>query len=92
MSNDTSITIEATDVSGQKAVRVRGIPCDSSIGELIDSLINRLGLPDTDAEGRPLNFEARLEREGRALRRGEAVGDALADNDRVMLQPEVTAG
>ncbi|NLS93554.1 MAG: hypothetical protein GXX96_15455 [Planctomycetaceae bacterium] len=80
------------DVSGQKKVEVRNVPVDSTIGEVVQGSLPKMGLPNTDVEGRPLNYHARLEREGRHLHASESVGDALRDDDQLVLQPNIQAG
>ena len=99
MSNSTtvaersgSIDLRVADVSGQKHAEARGVPADSTVGELIHGLLTRMNLPRNDVSGRPLTYQARLDREGRHLRASEIVGDALQENDRIVLQPNVDAG
>jgi len=86
------IDLHVSDVSGQKAAEARGVPTDSTVGELIHGLLNRMNLPRNDVGGRPLTYHARLEREGRHLHASEQIGDALQDKDRLVLQPNVDAG
>jgi hypothetical protein len=86
------MTLQASDVSGQKLVNLREVPADASVGELIQGLLGEMNLPETDVEGRPLTYHARLDREGRHLHASERVGDALQHGDRVVLQPNIDAG
>ena len=86
------IGLQVSDVSGQRLHRVRGIPGDSTVGELVQGLLARMHLPRNDAGGRPLTYHARLEREGRHLLASEVVGKALQDEDRLVLQPNIDAG
>ncbi len=86
------LTIRARDVSGQKSARVKNCPPDCSVGELVQGFLARMHLPPNDVEGRALTYSARLEREGRALLGSEVVGEALQDEDRIVLQPNVDAG
>jgi len=86
------IGLQATDVSGQKMVNVKGVPPDSTVGELIQGLLAQMSLPPNDVSGRPLTYHARLEREGRHLHAAERVGDALQTGDQVVLQPNIDAG
>jgi hypothetical protein len=86
------ISLHVRDTSRQKFAKVEA-PFDSTIGELVQGLVNsRMRLPGLDAEGRPLNYHARLEREGRHLHATETVGDALQEDDEIVLQPHITAG
>ncbi len=87
-----SIDLRISDVSGQKSADARGVPADSTVGELIHGLLERMRLPANDVSGRPLTYHARLEREGRHLHAAERIGDALRENDRLVLQPDVDAG
>ena len=86
------IALQASDVSGQKLVNVRGVGADVSVGELIHGLLGEMQLPENDVEGRPLTYHARLDREGRHLHSSELVGQALQEGDRVVLQPNIDAG
>ncbi len=61
------ISLRAWDVSRQKEVQVEDVPADATVGELVSGLLNRMSLPRTDVEGRPMNYHARLEREGRLV-------------------------
>jgi hypothetical protein len=85
------MTISARDVTGQRRTSYE-IPRSSSVNELIDKIGDRMNLLREDAEGRPITWYARHEREGRALHRSELVGDALQDSDEIRLQPEISAG
>ena len=86
------IELRASDVSGQKSFRARGVSGETTIGELVRGLLAKMGLARNDHEGRPLQYRARLEREGRHLRGAETVGAALRADDRIVLQPNVDAG
>ncbi len=86
------IGLQASDVSGQRRVNVRGVSPDSTVGELVKGLLERMRLPRNDSGGRPLTYHARLEREGRHLHDSELVGDALQADDQIVLQPKINAG
>jgi hypothetical protein len=86
------IGLEVSDVSGQKMLSVRELAPDWSVGELVHGLLGRMNLPQQDVSGRPLNYQARLEREGRHLHASERVGDALKSGDHVVLLPNIDAG
>jgi hypothetical protein len=87
-----TLTLRATDVSGQKFARVDSCPPDTSVAELVSGLLGTLQMPSIDADGRPLTYQARLEREGRALLESETVGDAMQEDDEVVLSPSIDAG
>ncbi len=86
------ISLEASDVSGQKVASVKDVPPDATVQELVQGLLARMRLPRNNAQGVPLTYHARLEREGRHLHASERVGDALESEDRIVLQPSVMAG
>jgi hypothetical protein len=79
-------------VSGQKTANVRNVNVHASVGELIHSLVARLGLPPNDPGGEPLTYQILSEREARHLNASELVGDALQQDDVVVLQPNLQAG
>jgi len=87
-----SIGLQVSDVSGQKHANAKGVPLDSTVGELVHGLLGRMNLPHNDVSGRPLTYQARLEREGRHLHASEFVGASLQENDRIVLLPDVDAG
>ncbi|HVO28047.1 MAG TPA: hypothetical protein VMW56_30955 [Candidatus Margulisiibacteriota bacterium] len=87
-----TLGLKVSDVSGQKAVRATAVPLTSTIGELVQGLLAKLGLARHDAEGRPLHYHARLEREGRHLNGSELVGDSVQDGDELTLAPNIEAG
>jgi len=74
-------------------MQMSGIPPDATVGELTRSLLARMELPPNDASGGPVNYQLRLDRDGRHLHAGETVGDlGLQPNDKVRLLPQITAG
>jgi len=84
--------LRVSDVSGQKAARASAVPASFTVGELVQKLIAKMGLARNDVDGHPLNYAARLEREGRHLNGSERVGDALRDDDEIVLTPNIDAG
>jgi hypothetical protein len=87
-----SVNLLAQDVSGQKKVRVSDVSGDSTVRELVQGLLKRMRLMDKDVGGRPIEYRARLEREGRHLHDAELVSDALQSDDQIVLQPKINAG
>jgi hypothetical protein len=87
------LTLCVTDVTGQKKMKVRVASGDTetTVGELIDTLLPRMGLP-LMADGRPLTYSARLDREGRHLQSGERVAEVLREDDELLLSPSINAG
>jgi len=86
------LSLHARAFGGQKDVHVSDVPYDATVGELVQGCVSRMGLPPNDVEGRPLNYHARLEREGRHLHASEVCGEALQEQDEIVLQPHITAG
>jgi len=87
-----TVGLRVSDVSGQKAVRASSVPASLSVAELVQKLIAKMGLSRNDVEGRPLHYQARLDREGRHLHGSETVGDALREDDAITLTPDIDAG
>lgn len=87
-----SLGLRVSDVSGQKSARATGVPVSSTVGELVQGLLAKMGLASSDADGRPLQYYARLEREGRHLNGSELVGDSLQEDDELTLTPNIDAG
>ena len=87
-----TLGLRVSDVSGQRAMRASGVPLHVTVRELVSSLIARMGLDHKDVDGQPLTFQARLAREGRHLHGHETVGDALRDDDEIVLAPNIQAG
>lgn len=87
-----TISLLASDVSGQKKVKAGAVPPDATIGELVQGLLAKMGLATNDAQGHPLTYRALLEREGRHLNGSEIVGDALRQDDHIVLHPNIDAG
>jgi hypothetical protein len=87
-----TLGLRVSDVSGQKAVHASAVPTNFTVGELVQNLIAKMGLARNDVDGQPLNYQARLNREGRHLNGGETVGDSLLEDDEIVLTPNIDAG
>lgn len=87
-----TLDLNVSDVSGQRSVRASAVPASGTVRELVQGLLARMRLPRNDASGRPLTYRARLEREGRHLHGHEQIGEALRDQDALVLQPNIDAG
>jgi len=87
-----AFSVQASDVSGQKTVKVAGVAPQATVGELVKGLVPKMDLPSSDADGRPLSYQVRLEREGRHLHMSEFVGEVLEPGDQIVLQPNIMAG
>jgi len=87
-----AFNLTANDVTGQKKLRVASVPNETTVRELVQGLLARMGLVKTDVAGQPLQYQARLEREGRHLNDSELVTDALQPDDEITLQPRINAG
>lgn len=86
------INLEASDVSGQKRSKASRVPPGYTVGELVEALIDGMRLPRNGANGAPLVYQARLEREGRHLHSSELVGQALREQDHIVLHPNIDTG
>ena len=86
------LELRASDVSGQRTVKVSRVARDLSVGQLVKSVLAKMRLDPSDEAGKPVTYRARLEREGRGLNRSERVGDVLQSDDHIVLQPYVQAG
>ena len=84
--------LEVSDVSGQRRLELNDVPTDATVGEVIDEVLADLNLGSVDVEGRPLTYQARLEREGRHLHASELISEATVTGDRLTLQPNIDAG
>jgi hypothetical protein len=87
-----TLRLEVNDASRQKRLTVEEVPQDATVGEVVQNLLAELGLPVEDADGRPLSYQALLEREQRHVHATERVGDALLPDDRLTLHPNIQAG
>ncbi len=84
--------IHVSDTSGQKTAQVNFVNPDSTVGELVDDLVNELSLARTDVAGRPLTYHALSEELGRHLHASERVADAVQTGAHIVLAPNVVAG
>lgn len=87
-----TIALRVSDVTGQRAVRAPAVPSTMVVHDLVQGLIARMGLARNDLDGREMHYQARLSREARHLRGSETVGDALRDDDEIVLTPDIDAG
>ena len=86
------LRIQVHDASRQKQLMVEDIPNDATVGEIVQQLLDELGLPVRDADGEPVSYHALLEREQRHMHATERVGDALQPGDSLTLHPNIQAG
>jgi hypothetical protein len=86
------IELQVSDVSAQKLAKVKDIPADATVSELVEGLLAELKLPRQDVEGRPLSYGVRRKRDGMHLQGVEKVGTALASGEAIVLLPNVDAG
>ncbi len=85
-----AFSLNVEDVSGHRKVRAAGISPDMTVGELVQGLIPRLGLPQA-TDDRPVSYHLR-DAAGRNLHASEIVGDVLQPGESVVLQPNIMAG
>jgi len=86
------LNFSASDISGQRAVKVRGFPENATVNEMIKGLVEKMGLTQRDPAGREYTYQARLDRDGRHLNPSEVVGDVLREDDQIVLHPNIDAG
>ena len=89
---NSTLSLLASDMTGSKVVKVPRVAADSTVGELLRGLVSRMDLPPNDLSGQPLDYQVLHWKAGRHLHRSEVVGDVLANEDRVVLQPNIDAG
>ena len=87
-----ALNLEALDVTGQHGIRLREFPGDNTVGELVATAVSRMGLRQTDPNGRPYTYQARHEATGSNLFVSEIVGEVLRGGDRVRVTPSIHAG
>jgi len=87
---EATMSLVVEDFTGQVRHKASGIPRDATLGELIDSVANRLRLPANDSQGRPVTYAARAR--GVSLNESDRIGDVLEENEVVTLTQNVTAG
>lgn len=88
----TALNFVAFDVSRQRKVKVRNVPPDATVRDVVQGLLRRMNLVRNDVEGQPLQYRALLDSEGRHLHDSELVGDAIAPDSEIVLQPRINAG
>ncbi len=84
--------LTATDVTGQKTITVKRCRRESTVGELLGSVVPRLHLPLQDERGHEILYQAHADRIGRHLHPTEALGEVFEDQDRFTVQPDIKAG
>jgi hypothetical protein len=90
VSANGTIDVTVEDFTGQIRRRVRGLPRDATVGDLIGTLTSELRLPANDSQGRPVTYAARAR--GESLADSDRIGDVLQNEDVVTLTQNVTAG
>ena len=90
--NDEVIELSVRDATGQKPFKIRRLDVRMTVGDLISSLVPRMGLNTKDRAGREHTYEAFPEREARHLNTSETVSESLQSQDEIVLQPYVAAG
>lgn len=82
----------AEDVTKQKKVKVSNVQPGTTVRELVKGLVGRMRMVENDRQGQPIEYRARLEREGRHLLDSEIVSDSLRPDDELVLHPRINAG
>ena len=86
-----TLSFEVEDFTGQVRRRVRDVPRDITVGELVTGYTRQMHLPEVDAAGRPVLYGARSSR-GESLNSTDQLGDVLENEEVVTLTKSVTAG
>jgi hypothetical protein len=89
--SSTTLDLMVSDPSRQKVKAVEDVSPDYTAAELVQGLLDELGMPRNDAEGRSYSYNALLRREARHLGANERIGDAVQSGDWLVLQPNVDA-
>lgn len=84
--------ITAKDVTGQKSLTLRRLRPESTVGELLGTVVPRMHLAVQDDKGHEILYQAHAERIGRHLHATETLGDVFQDHDQFTVQPDIKAG
>jgi hypothetical protein len=87
----STLTLEVEDFTGQIRRRVRGVPIDATVSDLINGSTRELNVAEVDASGRPIQYGAQTSG-GETLNGSDRLGDVLQDNETITLTKSVTAG
>ena len=87
-----TMALRVSDSTNHRTLRVPAVPGSFTISELLQRLTVKLGLARSDTHGAPLQYQAVLNRESRHLNGAETVGDALREDDEIVISPSIQAG
>lgn len=87
---ERTINLNVTDVSRQRRFTAQ-VDVDAPVSAALADVVAMMDLPANDAS-QQATWTARLDREARQLHGSEIVGDALVEDDTIVLQPEINAG
>ncbi len=79
------LRLDVSDVTGQHLRRISDVDPEMSVADLAGALETEMNLPANTGS-------LYLEREGRHLSPGELVGDAVQNDDRLVVEPDISAG
>ena len=85
-----TINLNVTDVSRQRRFAA-SVDVDAPVGMALANIVAQMDLPPNE-QSPQATWTARLDREARQLHGNEIVGQALVEDDTIVLQPEVNAG
>ena len=85
------LDLVVSDTSRQKIKTVEEVSPDYTAAELVQGLLQELGLATHDQRGRSYSYHAFNRREARHLSANERIGDTCVTGDWLVLQPEVNA-
>jgi hypothetical protein len=87
-----TLDFEVADVTQQRRFHATDVRGDMSVGEVVRSLLPRLGMAARDRAGKPSTYRLRRDRDGRNLFPSERIGDAVRPGDNLTLTHYVQAG
>lgn len=85
-----TINLNVTDVSRQRRFTA-SVDTDAPLSVALAEIVAQMDLPPNEQSSQAA-WTARLDREARQLHGSEIVGEALVEDDTIVLQPEVNAG
>lgn len=85
-----TINLNVTDVSRQRRFAA-SVDVEAPVSMALADIVAQMDLPPNEQSAQA-TWTARLDREARQLHGSEIVGQALVEDDTIVLQPEVNAG
>ena len=87
-----SLTVKMWDITGTRRMDLQA-PSDVPVGDIMLSIIEKMGLPKNDNNGIPLSYKMVHKSSGRHLLSQQTLADAgVKDNDVIRILAEMVAG